>query len=130
LTSGLAQKDDDPPCNSPEDDVFLIKPNTSTTADTAASVAKDTADPTPKRKRGFSSLWAVMLAQIYEVLPILCRSCGTEMKPVAAIVYQDSLARICKHQGQPLGIPKLAPARDPPQSAFDFPDCDFPDVGD
>ena len=61
-----------------------------------------------------------MLAKVYEVLPILCRHCGAEMKPVAVIVNPDSLARICKHQGQPVGIPTLAPARDPPQSQFDF----------
>ena len=42
------------------------------------------------------------------------------MKPVAVIVNSDSLHRICKHLGQPVGIPKLAPARDPPQSQFDF----------
>jgi hypothetical protein len=43
-----------------------------------------------------------------------------EMKPVAVIVNSDSLARICTHLGQPVGIPTLAPARDPPQSQFDF----------
>jgi hypothetical protein len=66
------------------------------------------------------SLWAIMLAKVYEVLPILCSHCGAEMKPVAVIVNTDSLDRICRHQGQPQGIPKLAPARDPPQRDFDF----------
>jgi hypothetical protein len=66
------------------------------------------------------SLWAIMLAKVYEVMPILCRHCGAEMKPVAVIVNEDALARICRHQGQPHGIPKLAPARDPPQCDFDF----------
>ena len=61
-----------------------------------------------------------MLAKVYEVLPIVCRHCGAEMRPVAVIVDPDSLARICAHLGQPSGIPKLAPARDPPQSHFDF----------
>lgn len=67
-----------------------------------------------------ASLWAIMLAKVYEVLPILCRHCGAEMKPVAVIVNADSLDRICRHQRQPQGIPKLAPARDPPQTTFDF----------
>jgi hypothetical protein len=67
-----------------------------------------------------SSLWAIMLAKVFEVLPILCPTCGVEMKPVALILNSDSLDRICRHQGQPLGIPKLAPARDPPQGDFDF----------
>ena len=66
------------------------------------------------------SLWAIMLAKVYEVVPILCTHCGAEMKPVAVIVNADSLDRICRHQGQPHGIPKLAPARDPPQRDFDF----------
>ena len=143
LTSGLAPTDEHP-SHSPEDDVFLIKPNIAATHDTApvtaadtaarknaaVSAAKDTADAPPERKRGLSSLWAVMLAQIYEVLPILCRSCGAEMKPAAVIFDQDALARICKYQGQPPGIPKLAPARGPPQSEFHFPDCEFADVAD
>ena len=70
--------------------------------------------------QSFYSLWAVMLAKVYEVLPIVCRHCGAEMKPVAVIVNPDALARICKHQGQPQGIPKLAAAGDPPQGEFDF----------
>jgi len=61
-----------------------------------------------------------MLAKVYEVLPILCRHCGAEMKPVALILDSDSLDRICRHQGQPPGIPTIAAARDPPQRDFDF----------
>ncbi len=71
-------------------------------------------------KRSLSSLWAVMLAKMHEVLPIVCRHCGAEMKPVAVIVDPDALTRICKHLGQPQGIPTLAPARGPPQADFDF----------
>ena len=55
-----------------------------------------------------------------QVLPIVCRHCGAEMKPVAVILDPDSLARICAHLGQPQGIPKLTPARGPPQVDFDF----------
>ena len=71
-------------------------------------------------KRPLTSLWAVMLAKIYEVLPIVCQNCGTEMKPVAVIVNPNALTRICKNLGQPQGIPTLAPARGPPQPDFDF----------
>jgi len=74
----------------------------------------------PAAQGSLSSLWAIMLAKVYEVLPILCRHCGAEMKPVALILDSDSLDRICRHQGQPPGIPKIAPARDPPQRDFDF----------
>jgi hypothetical protein len=77
----------------------------------------------PKQRPGpgsLVSLWAIMLAQVYEVLPIICPKCGAEMKPVAVIVDPDSLKRICQHQGQPPAIPKLAPARDPPQRHLDF----------
>jgi hypothetical protein len=42
------------------------------------------------------------------------------MKPVALIVDEQELARICRHQGQAPGIPKAAPARAPPQSEFCF----------
>jgi hypothetical protein len=77
----------------------------------------------PKQRPGpgsLVSLWAIMLAQVYEVLPIICPKCGAEMKPVAVIVDPDSLKRICQHQGQPPAIPKRPPARDPPQRHLDF----------
>lgn len=77
------------------------------------------ADAKPPR-RPLGSLWAVMLAKVYELMPILCRHCGAEMKPVAVIVDPQSLDRICPHQGQPAGIPKLAPARAPPQADLAF----------
>jgi hypothetical protein len=84
---------------------------------TAGTAAQPQQRPGP---RSLVSLWAIMLAKVFEVLPILCRQCGAEMKPVAVIVDPDSLQRICQHQGQPVGIPNLAPARDPPQRHFDF----------
>jgi hypothetical protein len=60
------------------------------------------------------------LPKVYEVDPLCCPRCGTQMKPVALIVDEQELARICRHQGQAPGIPKAAPARAPPQSEFCF----------
>lgn len=89
-----------------------------TPADTAADTTDD--DHVVGGGGGLVSLWACMLAKIYEVLPIVCRSCGHEMKPVAVIVDRESLARICSYHGQPHKTPQLAPARGPPQGEFDF----------
>jgi hypothetical protein len=96
-----------------------------------ASLPCETAEPQPKTSRRttsllqgatglFASLWALMLAKVYEVDPLCCPRCGTQMKPVALIVDEQELARICRHQGQAPGIPKAAPARAPPQSEFCF----------
>jgi hypothetical protein len=99
----------------------LCTPST-TDAAAAAAAAQLTGD-TPGGGL-FASLWALMLAKVYEVAPIRCPRCAAEMKPVAVIVDPESLDRICRNQGQPSAIPKLAPARGPPQADFDFFDFD------
>jgi hypothetical protein len=67
-----------------------------------------------------SSLWALLIARTYEVLPILCTRCGTEMKLVAFITQPPVIQRILAHIGEPADPPVLAPARGPPQTDFDF----------
>ena len=81
--------------------------------------SQSTEDP-PRRKRRPSALWALMIARVYEVLPILCPSCGAEMKPVAVIMDPETISSILIHLGEPTEVPRPAPARDPPQADFDF----------
>jgi len=57
--------------------------------------------------------WAVRLEDV-EVNPILCRSCGIEMEPLAAIVADAELVRFLSHLGLPTEFPKIKPARSPP----------------
>ena len=57
--------------------------------------------------------WALCLARVFEVYPLLC-GCGGEMKPVSAITSDSELTRLLVHLGLPAGFPRSRPARAPP----------------
>jgi hypothetical protein len=57
---------------------------------------------------------------IYEVLPLLCPSCGSELRILASLTQPEPVHAILEHLGLPTTPPPLAPARGPPELAFDF----------
>ena len=59
-------------------------------------------------------MWALLLARIYEVLPLLCPQCGGEMKIIAFITGAVAIGKILNHLGEPTSPPRLLPARGPP----------------
>jgi len=59
-------------------------------------------------------LWAMLLARIYEAFPLICPTCGTEMRIVAFITDASPVQRILDHIGEPATPPRIAPARGPP----------------
>lgn len=75
-------------------------------------------DPPPPRR--YSSLWAILIAKVYQVLPILCPNCHAEMKLVSLITQPRVIDDILTCIGQPNEPPRLSPARGPPQTDFDF----------
>ena len=56
----------------------------------------------------------MLLARIYEVLPLLCPKCGGEMKIIAFINEAVVIRKILNHLGEPTSPPMLKPARGPP----------------
>jgi hypothetical protein len=80
----------------------------------------------PKEKtRRASYLWAMLIARIYEALPLLCPRCGNPMKIVAFITDPASLSRILTIANQVPQKPRpLQPARAPPQQDFEFTDTE------
>ncbi len=58
--------------------------------------------------------WALLLARIYEVLPLLCPQCGGEMRIIAFITEAAVIREILGHLGEPTSPPRLLPARGPP----------------
>jgi hypothetical protein len=60
--------------------------------------------------------------RIYEVLPLVCPHCGTEMRLIAAITDKPSIERILSHIGEPRRPPRVTPARGPPEWEWDFDD--------
>lgn len=70
--------------------------------------------PTPPSR--CSSLWAALPARIYEIFPLLCSNCGTEMRVISFITRRDPIERILAHISEPTQPPVIAPARSPPLS--------------
>ena len=63
----------------------------------------------------------MLLARVYEVLPLLCSACGAEMRILAFLTDPPVVSAILLHLDLPHRAPPIAPARAPPQadSLFD-----------
>jgi hypothetical protein len=59
-------------------------------------------------------LWAMLIARIYEVFPLICPKCGGTMKIIAFINAGETIREILTHLGEPVDPPRIAPARGPP----------------
>jgi hypothetical protein len=67
-----------------------------------------------------SVLWAVLIARIYEVFPLLCPMCGGQMRLIAFITEGTQIRKILDHIGQDSKPPHTSPAYGSPLWA----DCD------
>jgi len=61
-----------------------------------------------------ADLWALLLARIYEVLPLRCSLCGSEMRLIAFVTDPPAIHSILRYLGEPTAAPQVAPARGPP----------------
>ncbi len=62
----------------------------------------------------YSPLWAMLLGKIFEINPLLCPSCGGEMKIIAFVTDTEPIQKILRHIGERDHAPAISPARDPP----------------
>ena len=67
----------------------------------------------PKRSKAHY-LWAVLMARIYEVFPLLCPLCGGQMRLIAFITEGTQTDKILDHIGVDSEPPHISPARGPP----------------
>jgi len=65
----------------------------------------------------------MLLARLFESLPLVCPNCGADMRIVAFITEAAPVQRILKHVGEPPEPPRISPARGPP--AWDDPPVDL-----
>ena len=73
------------------------------------------ATPTePAHRQAARYVWALLLARIYEVLPLLCPKCGGAMRIIAVITEGTVIREILGHLAEPISPPRLMPARGPP----------------
>jgi hypothetical protein len=74
-----------------------------------------TPEPAPPAKRSPAHyLWAVLIARIYEVFPLLCPLCGGQMRLIAFITEGTQIRKILDHIGVDSQPPHISPARGPP----------------
>ena len=59
-------------------------------------------------------LWAVLIARIYEVFPLVCPMCGGQMRIIAFITHSADIRHILDHIGADSEPPRISPARGPP----------------
>ena len=62
--------------------------------------------------------WAVLIARIYEVLPLLCPACGGPVRIVSFITDPPVVIAILHHLEFPHTPPPISPARGPPRGDF------------
>jgi hypothetical protein len=63
----------------------------------------DVSDDSPDA-RAYRKAWARLLSKVYEIYPMVCPGCGSEMKVIAVIQEPTEIERILKHlekQGRP-----------------------------
>lgn len=73
-----------------------------------------TPEPAAPPKRPAHYLWAVLIARIYEVFPLLCPMCGGQMRIIAFITHSVDIRQILEHIGADSEPPHITPARGPP----------------
>ena len=87
-------------------------PESSETATAEGKAEAETEETHVRQAARF--VWAMLLARIYEVLPLICPKCGGTMKIIAFIDEGDAIRKILTHLGEPVDPPRLTPARGPP----------------
>jgi hypothetical protein len=73
-----------------------------------------TPEPAPPKRSPAHYLWAVLIARIYEVFPLLCPLCGGQMRLIAFIPEGTQIRKILDHIGVDSEPPHIFPARGPP----------------
>lgn len=79
------------------------------------AVLSAVSDTVRKAVSAAARTWAACMRKVFEIDPVLCPSCGGQMRPVAVITQDCELERLLRNQGIPTAFPKTAPARSPPQ---------------
>jgi hypothetical protein len=73
-----------------------------------------TPEPATHKRSKAHYLWAVLIARIYEVFPLLCPMCGGQMRLIAFITEGVQIRKILDHIGVDSEPPHISPARGPP----------------
>ena len=80
-------------------------------------VNSENEEETPRK---ISLGWAKLIARIYEVLPLICPRCKGTMKIIAFIEEKETIQNILACLHEPIGPPRICPARGPPEMEFNY----------
>ena len=58
--------------------------------------------------------WAKLRARVGEEFPLVCLSCGGDIRLISFITQPETIRKILTHLGEPLVPPPVSPARGPP----------------
>ena len=83
------------------------------TAPGASSDSEEQAEEALLR-RAARYAWALLLARIDEVFPLVCPRCGGERRIIAFLTDACAVREILSHLGEPTSPPPIAPAQGPP----------------
>jgi len=72
------------------------------------------------RRRLSTYLWAMLIARLFDALPLVCPRCGAVMRVKSFVVNSGEVRRLLEHLGEPPEALPLEPARGPPQGDFDL----------
>jgi len=64
--------------------------------------------------------WAMLLARIFEVFPLICPKCEAPMRIISFIQDRHSIRKILNYINEPSEPPVISPARGPPEMEFDY----------
>ena len=87
---------------------------------TASDGVPTQSEPAPPKRSAAHYLWAVLIARIFEVFPLLCPMCGGQMRTIAFITNRADIRQMLDYIGVPAEPPCISPARGPPL----WEDCD------
>jgi len=80
----------------------------------SAEVSSSPRAPPSHARSSARYLWAILLARLFESLPLVCPNCGADMRIIAFVTEAAPVQRILAHIGEPNEPPPIAPARGPP----------------
>ena len=83
---------------------------------TGAPTEVSSPPPTPASKPRSPAryLWVMLLARLFESLPLVCPNCDADMRIIAFITEAAPVEQILTHIGEPPRPPPITPARGPP----------------
>ena len=77
----------------------------------AVPIQPEPAEPVPLKRSQAHYLWAVLIARIYKVFPLLCPICGGQMRLIAFITHSANIRQILDHIGVDTEPPHISPSR-------------------